>query len=76
MKKSIITFNSITYAIKAQKLLSRKAISSKLIKLDAAGEESGCKYGLEIGKELLYSALCILREEDFEYRVRDGNDLS
>ena len=75
MKKSIITFNSITYAIKARKLLSREAVKTKLIKLDSTGEEGGCKYGLEISSAELYFAVSILRNAELEYRVRDGNDL-
>ena len=75
LKKSIFTFNSITYAIKAQRLLSKKTIRSKLIKLDSSEDESGCKYGLEISSADLYSAVSVLRSVDFEYKVRDGNGL-
>ena len=75
LKKSIITFNSITYAIKARKLLSREDVSSKLIKLDPTRDDDGCKYGLEISIEKLFTAISLLRNADFDYKVRDGNDI-
>ena len=75
MKKSIITFNSITYAIKARKLLSREGVNTKLIKLDSNAEDGGCKYGLEISSSKLFSAISVLRSEGLEYKVRDVNDL-
>ena len=68
MGKTIITFNSVTYALKAKKALSRTGINSKLIKL--AGElTAGCTHGVEISSLLFLDAVNTLRGAGIEYSV-------
>lgn len=52
----IASFASQTYAIKAQKALSRAAIWGRVIKLDGEKSKRGCAYGVEIPCSLLESA--------------------
>jgi len=46
LNKTTLSLGSVTYALKAQKLLSGMKIHSKLIKLDAGKSLDGCIYGL------------------------------
>ena len=47
MGKTIITFDSVTYALKARKLLTKAGINAKIVKI--SGELSkGCTHGVEI----------------------------
>ena len=75
LKKSIITFASITHALKARRQLSRVSIGATLVKLDSDEEATGCRYGLEIYTADLYSAIALLRGAGLEYKVRDANDI-
>ena len=50
MNKITISLGSVTYAIKAQKLLSGMKIHSKLIKLDVGKLSDGCIHGLVISE--------------------------
>lgn len=77
MDEVIFTFDSITYANKAKKILSRVGIQSKLIKLSSSNEHGGCVHGLTIPREHYYTAIKALREFEIAYRVRiSGNGLS
>lgn len=64
--KIILTVGSITYAIKARKLLNRKNIPSKLIKID---ELKGCAYGIQIEDTQLLSAVSVLKENGIQYSL-------
>lgn len=48
MQKAIIKLTSVTYAIRAQKLLERQRIRSTIKKIVRNMHISGCGYGLEI----------------------------
>ena len=71
MNKNIITFESVTYAIKARKILSRANISSKLIKTDSLSLSAGCTHGLEISASSFLDAVKLLRDNNIEYSVFD-----
>ena len=52
MNKTVtISLGSVTYAIKAQKLLYGMKIHTKLIKLDSGKSLDGCIYGLTLSSE-------------------------
>ena len=68
MQKVIVTFNSVTYALKGRKLLSRADIESRLIKVDTELTRS-CTYGLEIDNNLFLDAIRILKTAGIDYRV-------
>ncbi len=71
MGKNIITVNSVTYAIKARKMLARDGIQSKLVKMESKIPE-GCVYGIEFDSEAFYSVVKILRENGIAYSLRNG----
>jgi len=48
MDKCTVALNSLTYCIKAQKLLNENYIYSDVVKMDARRAKNGCAYGLEI----------------------------
>lgn len=70
MQKNTLTVNSVTYAIKARKLLARDRIQSKLVKVDSSS--SGCTYGIEFDAENFYAVVKILRENRIEYSFYSG----
>lgn len=48
MKRSLITVASMTYAIKAKRILDNNMISSSIVKLPQKYTDSGCAYALEV----------------------------
>lgn len=68
MGKIIITFKSVTYAIKAKKLLLKSGTEAKLVKI-SKDALSGCTHGVEISEGLFLNAIGILRNSGIEYSV-------
>ena len=68
MQKVIITFNSVTYALKGRKSLSRAGVEARLIKVDAELTK-GCTYGLEIDNGLFLDAVRVLKDAGLDYKV-------
>ena len=68
MGKIIITFKSVTYAIKAKKLLLKSGMEAKLVKI-SKDTLSGCTHGIEIPENLFLNAIGILRNFGIEYSV-------
>ena len=52
---------SLTYAIKAQKILYENGISSKVVRLDASKERRGCGFGVEFSCDDSHLVKRILR---------------
>lgn len=73
MNKIIITTESVTYAIKARRLLFSVGIPSKLIKIDASLSERGCTHGVMISERDFLSAAKILRDNGLNYSVAKRN---
>ena len=48
MNKVLIRLTSVTYAIRAQKLLEQRGIRSVIKKITRSLQVSGCGYGIEI----------------------------
>ena len=69
MNKTTITVGSVTYAIKAKKLLSRMNIQSKLIKVDASQTVSGCTHGIEFASADFYTVVMELKKAGINYSV-------
>lgn len=69
LENTVITLSSITYAMKAKKLLSRAGIRSELIKVDSSKSKKGCAFGLEIPTSRFYDAVAELRRYNFDYAV-------
>ena len=75
MNITTLTVGSITYAIKARKLLSRNKISSSLIKIDRQKAAKGCEYGIKFAPKDFYEVVMILKGANIEYSVYAGNDI-
>ena len=70
MPKIIVTFNSITYALKGRKILTRAGIVSKLIKVDS-DLTGGCTYGVEIEDRYYFDAIGALKNAGINYSVHN-----
>lgn len=69
LNTTIVTVGTLTYAMKAKKILSRAGIRSKLVKVDSTKTEKGCTHGLEFKSYDLYSVVVALRESGIEYGI-------
>ena len=69
MNTTTIVFSSITYAIKAKKVLKRININVKLIKTDGNKTDFGCTYGLKIPTKSFYDVILELKKENIDYTV-------
>ena len=69
LNKTTITVGSVTYAIKARKLLERMRIHSKLVKIDVSKTSGGCTYGITFDTEDFYSAAMGLRNAGISYQI-------
>ncbi len=67
MNTSIFTVGSVTYAVKARKILSRAGISSRLVKVDGGKSRHGCTYGIEFAEEDLLAAVMELKRNGIAY---------
>ena len=68
MNGGTVLFNSITWAIRAQKLLNGQGIGSNIRKISKVGQSKGCAYGLDVKKDFS-KALRIL--ENSNIRIVD-----
>ena len=59
---------SLTYAIKAQKILYENGISSEVVRLDASKERRGCGFGVEFSCDDSYAVKKILRGARIDVR--------
>ncbi len=69
MNKTAISLGSVTFAMKAQKLLSGIKIHSKLVKLDAGRSADGCIYGLIISSIDYPDAVMELKKEGITFSL-------
>ena len=69
LEKTTITVGSVTYAIKARRLLMRMNIRSKLVKLDATKSANGCTHGLEFATEDFYAVVMGLKNAGIDYSL-------
>ena len=66
MTSGTIILNSITWAIRAQKLLEKEGISTNIRKITKVGKLHGCGYGLRVDNDL-QAALRLLDEGKIKY---------
>jgi hypothetical protein len=69
LNKIILTVGSVTYAIKARKLLAGIGIPSELIKVDASLSDKGCNFGIKIPYVRFYDAIEELKARKIPYSV-------
>ncbi len=72
MNTTVLTVGSITYAMKARKMLLRDGIASKLIKVNGNNIGTGCNHALEIDSQDFFSATVILKENHIAFSVFSG----
>ena len=73
LHRQIIRLSSVTYSIRAQKLLEQRGIKSYIKKLTKGLDVGGCGYGLEVHGDL-DTAVNILRAADIRViEVTGGN---
>ena len=61
MKKTVLRFGSLTYAMKAQKRLKAAKIDTELVKFDNTELNEGCTYALKIDYADFYAAAQTLK---------------
>ena len=69
MGYTVIVLSSVTYALKAQRILMTQGISSLIEKLTSTQSKRGCGYGVRVADANLESALTVLKKE--RIRVTD-----
>lgn len=69
LDKSIFTFSTVTYAIKARKLLLRAGINARVVRTDGSAEGARCVHGLEVDRTDYFRVLLILKENGISYSV-------
>lgn len=62
-------FESMTYAMKAKKLLRRNGVESSVIRLDNMNEKTGCSYGLEVEDGYMLYIPAILQRAAIPYKL-------
>ncbi len=73
LMNTILNVGSVTFGLKAKKLLEEKGIKSKLIKTDSS-DRGGCIYGVKISNKDLYSAIMILKEGGIAFTHNTANN--
>jgi len=68
-RKCIAALNSVTTAIKAEKIFSEHSIQCKITKLDPAHTEKGCAYGIEFPASQKNSAEKLLSSFGIYYKI-------
>ena len=63
MNYNILIFSSVTYALKAQGILSREGIGTRLEKLKKEQSLKGCGYGLRVDKRFMDESVRVLKRE-------------
>lgn len=72
MKTEIITLQSFTRAMQAQKALAARGIEAKVLRLSADARAKGCAFGIELPISEIGAAVNILRYDGIQYRaIRD-----
>ena len=69
MHDYILLFGSLTYAMKAKRLLEREGVTCKLQRISER-ESKGCDYGIHIEEGRLLHATMLLREALIPYRMQ------
>ena len=67
MEQCILTVGTVTYAIRARKLLSALGIRARLVKGTRGGGMGGCTYGVEIASADLNTSTKALTQAGISY---------
>ncbi len=69
LDNTTIIIGSVTYAVKARRLLAHDGIRARLIKLSRGESSEGCTHGIEIPSSRFFDAVVILKEGGIPYSV-------
>ena len=69
MKKYVITFRSVTYAQRGEKVLKRASIDCLLRRTPKVLAKNGCGYCLQIRSEDAGRAVTLLQEAQLQYEM-------
>jgi len=67
MASTVFSVGSVTYAIKARKLLRRIGIDAVTVKLDITRAKRGCTHGIEFPSEALLRVVMELKRNGIPY---------
>ena len=68
--ETIITLRSVTFAIRAKRLLEANGIRARVVKPEPTSAEHGCAYGVSVMSHLADSALVLLRQNRINAALR------
>ena len=71
MYNTTLTVGSVTYAIKARRLLLHEGIRARTVKLTEKAE-NGCVHGIIIPSSRFFDAVVILKKNGIAYSLFDG----
>ena len=63
----LITFRSVTFAQKGERLLQRAGIGCRLLRTPRSLSERGCGYCLQLGKREAVAGVAILQKNGIRY---------
>ena len=69
IKNITLIFQSLTYAIKAQKKIRNSGITAEIIKLSTDNDEIGCTYGLNIPYTDYYTVIDVLKQSGIAFKA-------
>ena len=69
MEEVFFTFDSVTYANKAKRILRGVGITTKLKKISSKNNGVGCLHGISVPGESYFDAVRALRESGIGYSV-------
>ncbi|MBP3592659.1 MAG: DUF3343 domain-containing protein [Clostridia bacterium] len=72
MNTAFLTVDSVTYAIKARKVLSAIGIHASVKKVNATATGRGCRYGIFIERRHLFSAMAELKQKNIAFEEWRG----
>lgn len=68
--ETILLLRSVTYAMKAKRLLEARGIKAKVVKPTPSSSEHGCAYGVSVTSRFADSALMLLKEHGMTAVIR------
>ena len=69
MNNTTLTVGSVTYAIKARRLLLHAGINARTVKVEVDERGSGCVHGIVIPTSRFFDAVVILKENGIDYSL-------
>lgn len=74
MSKTILNIGSVTYAMKARKILTRSKIACEVVKINVSDTKGGCSYGIKFRSDKMYDVAMELKNNEIEYEFYSKKD--